>query len=155
MKGRIIMRYVLLTLLLMLGLFVKLPHAQAQPAPNLMVIAHSDVVAAELSSSEFQKIIMGQQQRWDSGKKVTIALMKTSHPTGSITASEVYNMSEDELKKYWLSLVFQGKAKAPVFFTSEEELVNYVAVTPGAVGIVSDASRQGVKQIQVIGAPNL
>lgn len=121
---------------------------------QLIVIVNPSEPIDELEFTEFKRIIMGQQQRWKNGDKITIALMKTNHPTGSQTAEKFYSMTGNELNKYWLSLVFQGKAKAPVFFNSEEELVGYVAKTPGAIGIVSGEPDNKVKKIKLKGATN-
>jgi hypothetical protein len=45
-------------------------------------------------------------------------------------------MSSDELKKFWLALVFEGKADAPEFFSTTSEVQNFVAENPGAIGII-------------------
>jgi hypothetical protein len=45
-------------------------------------------------------------------------------------------MTGDELNKFWLALVFQGKAAAPNFFNSESELQTFIAQNPGAIGII-------------------
>ena len=79
---------------------------------------------------------MGETQRWKNGKRIIIALMKTSTPLGKTTSSKIYDMTGDELNKYWLALVFQGKAQAPVFFSSVDDLLEFVAQNPGAIGIV-------------------
>jgi hypothetical protein len=79
--------------------------------------------------------------------------MKDAHPTGNHTASKLYDMSGNELKKYWLSLVFQGTTSAPEFFNSEENLVNYVKTTSGAIGIVSVDAAKDANTILVEGEP--
>lgn len=108
---------------------------RAQQA-SLVVIGNTSGVPAEMKQSELKSVLMGETQRWKNGKRVVIALMKTNTPIGKTTSSKVYDMTGDELNKYWLSLVFQGKAQAPVFFTSVSELQNFVAQNPGAIGIV-------------------
>ncbi len=93
---------------------------------------------------------MGEQQRWSGGTKITIALMKTNTPAGKNTSEAVYGMSSDELNRFWLALVFQGKAAAPNFFNSASELENFVAQSPGAIGIVDQvAANEEIKTIQV------
>ena len=79
---------------------------------------------------------MGEQQRWRNGTKITIALMKTNTSAGKTTSKKIYGMSGDELNRFWLALVFQGKAAAPNFFNSAAELENFVAQNPGAIGIL-------------------
>lgn len=95
---------------------------------------------------------MGEQQRWRSGTKITIALMKTSTPGGRNTSLKVYGMSANELNKFWLALVFQGKVGSPNFFNSASELENFVAQNPGAIGILDQVTtNDAIKNIQVEG----
>jgi F0F1-type ATP synthase beta subunit len=103
---------------------------------TLSAIGNISGVPAEMKQSELKAVLMGETQRWKNGKRVVIALMKTNTPLGKTTSSKVYDMSGDELNKYWLSLVFQGKSQAPVFFTSVTDLQNFVSQNPGAIGII-------------------
>ena len=91
---------------------------------------------SEMKQSQLKSVLMGETQRWKNGKRIIIALMKTSTPLGKTTSSKIYDMTGDELNKYWLALVFQGKAQAPVFFSSVDDLLEFVAQNPGAIGIV-------------------
>lgn len=108
---------------------------------GLTVIANSGSTPESVTQKEFDKIIHGEQQRWKTGQNVSIALLKTNNSIGLKTAELVFDMSSNELNKYWLGLVFEGKSKAPEFFNSEEDLINYVAITPGAVGIISSSTK--------------
>ncbi|NMH26590.1 hypothetical protein [Flavobacterium silvaticum] len=105
-------------------------------AQTLTAIGNVSGTPSDMKQSELKAVLMGETQRWKSGKRIVIALMKTNTPLGKTTSSKIYDMSGDELNKYWLSLVFQGKAQAPVFFTSVTELQNFVAQNPGAIGII-------------------
>ncbi|RZJ64518.1 MAG: hypothetical protein EOO50_15460 [Flavobacterium sp.] len=107
----------------------------AQQTP-LTVIGNVSGVPENLKQSELKAVLMGETQRWKSGKRILIALMKTNTAVGRTTSAKIYDMSGEELNKYWLSLVFQGKAQAPVFFTSVTELQNFVAQNPGAIGVI-------------------
>ncbi len=103
---------------------------------TLTAIGNVSGVPAEMKQSELKAVLMGETQRWKNGKRILIALMKTNTPLGKTTSSKVYDMSGDELNKYWLSLVFQGKSQAPVFFNSVSDLQNFVSQNPGAIGII-------------------
>lgn len=121
-------------------------------SPSLTVISNQKGAPSTLNFSELKSIFMGEQQRWRGGTKITIALMKTNTPAGKNTSETIYGMSSDELNKFWLALVFQGKAAAPNFFNSASELENFVAQNPGAIGIVDQvAANDDVKTIQVEG----
>ena len=77
--------------------------------------------------------------------------MKTNTSIGSDTCKKLYNMTGNELNKYFLALVFQGKVKAPTFFNSVSELESYVAQTPGAIGVSQSATDKLLKIILVDG----
>ena len=119
---------------------------------SLTVISNQKGAPSTLNFSELKSIFMGEQQRWRSGTKITIALMKTNTAAGKNTSETLYGMSADELNKFWLALVFQGKASAPNFFNSASELENFVAQNPGAIGIVDQvAANDDIKTVQVEG----
>lgn len=122
-------------------------HAQE----GLTVIGNSKGSPYELKMGQLQSILKGEKQRWGDGTKVVIALMKTNTPVGNVTSKKVFNMSGDQLNKYWLALVFQGKADAPSFFNSVNELEAFVAQTPGAIGITSQPPVTTPKTILVDG----
>jgi hypothetical protein len=86
--------------------------------------------------TELKSVMKGERQRWNSGAKVIIALMKTSTAVGKNTAQVIYNMSGDALLKYWLAQTYQGNAHAPKFFNTKSELEEYVAENPGAIGVI-------------------
>jgi len=125
-------------------------------ATTLTVISNQKGSPSSLKFAELKSIFMGEKQRWRSGTKITIALMKTNTPAGRNTCSLLYGMSTDELNKFWLALVFQGKAAAPNFFNSAAELENFVAQNPGAIGILDQvADNDEIITIEVEGKKSL
>ena len=127
------------------------PAVPAQTDPRLVAIVSPQGTTGELSAAEFRRLVTGEKQRWNGGAKVSVALMKTTNPVGEATAQRVYRMTGNELNKYWLALVFQGRAKAPQFFASEADLAAYVRDTPGAIGILSQAAATGQRTAAVDG----
>lgn len=139
MKKR--MRYFsLLMIVFVLSSWMSITETKEQTTQNLTVVANINSVT-ELSFKEFKGIMRGEKQRWKNGPKIEVALMKTSTPIGVITAEKVYNMSANQLNKYWLSQVFQGRVHAPQFFTSEVALIEYIKQTPGAIGVITTSSK--------------
>ncbi|HVG40686.1 MAG TPA: hypothetical protein VM888_03665 [Chitinophagaceae bacterium] len=129
------MRY----LLLLLIPFFFSSFVQGQDIP-LTVISNAKGAPSEINFGTLKSILRGERQRWPDGTKVVIALMKTNTATGSTTSKKIYNMSGDELNKFWLALVFQGKSDAPTFFNSTADLESFVARTPGAIGVTTAGS---------------
>lgn len=120
---------------------------------SLIVIANIEGVET-LTFNELKLIMRGEKQRWKSGVKVGLALMKASTPTGGITAEKIYHMSSNQLNKYWLAQVFQGRVQTPEFFVSEAALIEYVEQTPGAIGVVS-AKKESTQKVKIDGKSTL
>lgn len=104
---------------------------------KLAVISHQNGAPKEITFSNLQTILRGEKPRWEDGTKVRIALMKPRTNIGELTARKIYQMSANELNKYWLALVFQGRTSPPKFFNYEEELTKYIQETEGAIGVIS------------------
>lgn len=129
-------RFILLVVLFLGGGYLP---AGAQDL-SLAIIANGKGAPAEMKAAQLKSAMKGEKLRWPDGSKVIIALMKSSTPIGANTSRKIYNMSTNELNKYWLALVFQGKADAPNFFNSEAELEEFIAQTKGAIGVISQPS---------------
>lgn len=123
---------------LLLSAFFCLP-VKAQEM-SLVVIANNKGAPPEMKLAQLKSTMKGEKLRWPDGTKVVIALLKSTTPIGTNTSKKIYNMSANELNKYWLALVFQGKADAPNFFNSEAELEEFVSQTNGAIGVVNHPS---------------
>jgi hypothetical protein len=118
---------------------------------QLIIVGNAASVPSELDMSQLKSILKGEKLRWNDGSKVSLALMKTSTPVGTETCKKLYNMTANELNKYFLALVFQGKVNAPTFFNSSSELEAYVAETPGAIGVMRQPAGKTLKVILVDG----
>jgi hypothetical protein len=139
-------KYLPVLLLLAAGLITR-----AQEIP-LTVIGNVTGVPSTMKYSELISVLKGEKQRWGDGTKVNIYIMKTSTPIGQNTCKKIYNWSGDKVKRYWLELSFSGKADAPTFCNTVEELETYVSQNPGAIGIVDRGSaNNAVKTILIDG----
>lgn len=129
--------------------FVALVKSNAQE--TIGVIGNPKGVPASMTFTELKSVLKGEKQRWKDGSKIVIALMKTNTPLGQTSAKKIYNMSGDELNRFWLALVFQGRASAPTFFNSMSELESFVSQTPGAIGVVKKEGSNESKLIPIDG----
>jgi hypothetical protein len=58
-------------------------------------------------------------------------------------------MSRQAMQRYWLGLVFQGRASAPVFVDSAAEVLSYVRDHPGAIGMVPMGTKEIPDQLLI------
>lgn len=134
------MNHAWLIALIKLGLDFGSPQGTVAQDEGLVVISNGKGAPSEMKMSLLKSALKGEKQRWPDGSKVIIALMKSNTIIGENTSRKLYNMNGNELNKYWLALVFQGKADAPKFFNSESELTAFVGQTRGAIGVVGQES---------------
>jgi len=119
---------------------------------TLTVISNTKGAPSTMKMSELKSVMKGERQRWNDGTKVSIYLMKTVTPLGKSTCEKVYNMSGDKLRRFWLGLTFSGKADAPIFCNSAEDLESQVSQNPGSIGIIEkSAGSTGTKTILIEG----
>jgi len=137
---------VIIALIIFIGTGIILAQSQ-----NLVVISNSKGAPPEITLTELVTVMKGEKQRWADGTRISVALMKSSTPAGETTSKKIYGMSGDEMNKFWLALVFQGKAKAPVFFNTASELEAYISQTPGAIGIIEESPDIKSKPVMVDG----
>lgn len=126
----IVIKFSMCTFLLVMGFAAK---CQVE---TLTIICNTNGAPTAMKLTELKSVMKGEKQRWNSGEKVVIALMKTSTSIGKNTAQLIYNMSGDALLKYWLGQTYQGSAHAPKFFNTTSELEAFVAENPGAIGVI-------------------
>jgi ABC-type phosphate transport system substrate-binding protein len=142
----------LLLSFILIASIISLSSATSADEPNIMVIANEKGAPSTLTMKELKSIFQGEKQRWNDGTKISIAFMKSSTPVGSATSKKVLKMSGDQLNKFWLALVFQGKAKAPFFYGSASEVESYVSQNAGAIGVVEAGYQvKGVKVVSIDG----
>lgn len=101
-----------------------------------------------MKMGELRSVMKGERQRWNDGTKVNIFLMKTTTDLGKVTCDKVYKMSGDKVKRFWLELTFGGRANAPTFCNSTDELESLVSQNPGSIGILDKSN--GKKDTKVI-----
>ena len=95
--------------------------------------------ANSVGTTQDEKIIRAFSAKdafWNNGKQIIVCLPGTKSQMAESVYQEVYHQSVKEVQKFWLSIVFQGRAKSPHFFESEQEMIDYIKKTPGAVGVL-------------------
>jgi hypothetical protein len=134
---------ILLGVILLALLCFNFKSSELQIYPSLQVVVNKDVGVSELTISEFEKIIHGEQFRWPNEKKsIFLAFIEPTQPIGIEICSEMFNMTTREFNRFWTKLMFEGKLlNSPEHFYYEEEVINFVSRTPGAIGIISSGTK--------------
>ena len=138
-------RFITGALLLMLVLAAA-PSA-ADNHPNVKLIAHPDVPDIACSEKNALRIFLGKKTRWEGGMRVVPVMLRDGDVHEEFV-EELLDRSVAKFEIYWKQAVFTGKGIPPRTFESEQDLMAFVAATPGAVGYVAkDVSLLGVKEL--------
>ena len=117
---------------LMLGLACCTITAKAQVA----IIAHKDVPAESIAKDGLLDLYLRDVLSWPTSElEVIICDLRLK---GAVK-DEFYKFlgkSSSRMKSIWLKRKLAGEGDPPEFFHSEEELLQHVANTPGAIGFV-------------------
>jgi len=117
-------------------IFVSLPASLAAARDYALVSNKTNGVEA-ITVADLVKVCKAQTEHWPDGKPVTFVMRSPSAPEMRMVLEKVYGMSEKEVSSLIVTSN-HGRATHPAIMiaTSDEELVNKVASTPGAIGVV-------------------
>ena len=96
----------------------------------------NDLGRTQFAEKKLKEAFLGNRAIWNSGQSVVIVLTNTQSASFEKTAAWALNADAFDYQKHWLSIVFQGRADAPVFVKDEKEMISYVREHPGAIGIL-------------------
>lgn len=125
------------------------PGTPAQASTEILVVAHTDVPVDTIDAKTVQRIYLGKKTTWEDQSQI-LPVMLTTGPVHEEFVEDLVGRSEHRFATYWRQMVFTGKGVPPRSFDTEEDLVGFVKMTPGAVGYVSPATDvTGVKTLIV------
>jgi len=123
-------------------------------ASDAKVIANSSVQADTISADDLKRIYLQEKNSFPDGTHAEPVLKKSGAAHDSFL-KEFLGLNDEALQTYYRTLVFTGRGSEPRTFSSDAEIVAYVARTRGAIGYVSTAtSTDGVKTLAIIDAKN-
>jgi hypothetical protein len=112
--------------------------ADTKPTAEFAVIASPDVSVSNLTIADLRKLFLGDRQFWSA--KLRVALMIRA-PVARERAAVVWTickMSEAQFGQHWIGKVMRAECtSSPLQFTSNQQALNLVSNTPGAIAIVN------------------
>jgi TonB family protein len=117
-------------------------------AADVKVIANPSVRADSISTHELKSLYLEEKSSLN-GTHVEPVIEKRG-PAHEAFLRDYLGQTDDELQKYYQTLVFTGKGLMPKTVSSDAEVVAYVAKTRGAIGYVGESARmEGVKTLAI------
>lgn len=141
------MRRAALISLLILPLVTPLLAAQ----DRFVVVVNESVQGTQMHRNTLSAIFLRQAPNWSDGTAVVPVDQSTRNPVRSWFASDVLGQPLAAVQIYWQRRMSSGVTPPPVK-ASDEEVLEYVANNPGAIGYVAESTvlPAGVKTIKII-----
>lgn len=128
--------------IILLALIVILLSPVFSMAEGVIVITNKSVTVTSLDKDDIRQIFLGQKTTWDDGSKITFVVQDRTK-AGIDFLKTFLQKTAPQYDNYWKKQVFTGQGRAPYFFSSNQELVEFVSRTPGAIGYISAATDTG------------
>ncbi len=117
---------------------------------QVAVIAHKSVPVDTIKKSELLDFYTADIKKWINGDKVIVNDLK---PKGEVKKIfyKFLGKTPSRMKSIWLRNMLSGEGDPPEALKSEEEMLQKIAATPGAIGFLSQTKvDNNVKTLIVI-----
>jgi len=98
------------------------------------VVANPDVKQESVSLNVLRAIIGMRIKTWPDGKLIKVYVLPDDHELHQDFSKETLNVFPYQLRSTWDRLVFSGTGQAPTTVFSNEEMLQKITNTPGAIG---------------------
>lgn len=108
------------------------------PSYAVEIIVNDSVDLSEISHQQIKSIYLGQQTHWPSGNLIKLFKLPSAHKTHHLFVKNTLGLYPYQFNRRWQKLVFSGFALKPSEVNGEQELLNAIAKTPGAIGYIEN-----------------
>jgi hypothetical protein len=120
----------------------------ADPALAQELIANKDLSGSELSRTEARLFFTMRLRNWSNDRPVKVFVLPDDDPLHSKFTKTILGLFPYQLRRVWDRQLFTGTGQVPVTVANEQEMLQRVASTPGAIGYL--ANSPGDDRVQVI-----
>jgi ABC-type phosphate transport system substrate-binding protein len=124
--------------LAVLGVLAIPAHQASAADVGVRVIVHPQVKGSLISRTDLTQIFLGKSPRWGDGARALPVDQSIRSEVRSAFSRRLLGQPIVEVQVYWHRKMSEGKVPPPVK-SSDEDVVAFVAQTPGAIGYVSSA----------------
>lgn len=103
-------------------------------SPSL--IFHHSSQQELVSLEELRAIYTLQKRTWSDGQEITVFVLDTDDVVHQRFCKEVLGVFPRQLESIWYRRVFSGTGKSPQTVTNQDQMIELVTSTPGAIGYV-------------------
>ena len=106
----------------------------AEGVAGVEVIVNQSVTIRSMSKYQLRTLFGMRQPALPDGQQVRVFVLADDNPLHRQFAKRVLGVFPHQLRRSWNNLVFSGLAQAPTEVANQQQMLERVANTPGAVG---------------------
>jgi ABC-type phosphate transport system substrate-binding protein len=139
---------------LLIGIIIIMAAAPTALSAEVAVIAHPSVPAHNISRAQLLDLYMGDVREWDNGEPIILVDLKPRTDIKQIFY-DFLGKSASRMKSIWMKQMLTGEWRPPEAMGTQEDLLQKVASTPGAIGYIDKTLVTGdVITLTVINSEN-
>ncbi len=104
------------------------------------LIANKSVPYDTLSLSSVRSIFSMRTSSWPDGVSIHVFVFGDKSAEHSEFSKEILGVFPHQLRRAWNRQIFTGTGQAPTKVESEQEMIERVSQTPGAIGYISEGN---------------
>jgi ABC-type phosphate transport system substrate-binding protein len=111
-------------------------------AANFVVIVNKSVTENSLSKAELQAIFLGEKVKWENKRYIKVAILESGAAYKDFLQT-IVGKTASQFDQHWQRMASTGRATLPPYFTEVQQLIEYVAKQPNAIGVVPPGQENG------------
>jgi len=110
------------------------------------VVTHPQVKDSQLTKSQLRRIYTMRQLHWSDNSAISVFVLPSQHELHQRFAKEILQIFPYQLNRIWHKLTYSGLGVAPTVVASQQELIQAVINTPGAIGYIENKKLITIEQ---------
>lgn len=106
----------------------------------VQVVVHASNDTENIRVEQIRRIFSMRQTVWSKGQAITVYVLPNEHQIHQLFSTQVLGMFPYQLNRIWNKLVYSGLGEEPIKVQSEQEMLERVSQTPGAIGYVMQSN---------------
>ncbi|MET0026757.1 MAG: substrate-binding domain-containing protein [Candidatus Thiodiazotropha sp.] len=101
-------------------------------------VANRDIDFENISKNTLRSIFSMRMTQWPDGTPIRVFVMGDKSALHMDFTKQVLGVFPHQLRRAWDRQIYSGMGQAPIKVETEQEMLQQIATTPGAIGYLSE-----------------
>lgn len=124
--------------------------SKEQETVEIAPVINGQVTQNTITPHGLSAIFKMRLHKWKDNSAITVFVLADEAPLHKAFCKEVLNVFPHQMRRIWDRLVFSGSGQAPIELKSEQEMIEMLSSTPGAIGYLKTSNlTKGIKILTI------